>query len=196
MGICSKCISYFIQLVYEDTVICFILHVIWGSMWVVSRSHIFPVISAPLGQFMICILFYFCSSCPICDIHSFLFQLLMAMCAMYDIFCIISAPHGQYMTCILCYFSSSWACVQCKAPYDMDEIEDTLLDAIHRKSMAFILQDLKCVKCNGVRYFIIRHKMNRLAIIANDSFSCIHVYILNIQGFSSHCKFYEMGKIC
>lgn len=72
---------------------------------------------------------------------------------------------------IPCYFSSSWACVQCKAPYDMEEIEDTLLDAIHRKSMAFILQDLKCVKCNGVSYFIIGHKMNRLAIIADDSFS-------------------------
>lgn len=137
---------------------------------------------------------YFSSSWTIYDMYSLLFLFLLSN--MWHTFSFISAPHGQYMTCILCYFSSSWACVQCKAPYDMDEIEDTLLDAIHRKSMAFILQDLKCVKCNGVRYFIIRHKMNRLAIIANDSFSCIHVYILNIQGFSSHCKFYEMGKIC
>lgn len=106
-------------------------------------------------QCITCIPCYFSSSWTIYDMFSLLFLF-------------------QYMTCILCYFSSSWACVQCKAPYDMDEIEDTLLDAIHRKSMAFILQDLKCVKCNGVRYFIIRHKMNRLAIIANDSFSCIY----------------------
>lgn len=102
------------------------------------------------------------------------------------------------MTCIPCYFSSSWACVQCKAPYDMEEIEDTLLDAIHRKSMAFILQDLKCVKCNGVSYFIIGHKMNRLTIIADDSFSyntctCIYTVLPGVLLFM--LQFYKIRHI-
>ncbi len=54
-----------------------------------------------------------------------------------------------------CTFLSSlcscvWSCVQCKTTYDLDEIEQSLIDAVHRKSMAFVLQDLKCLKCNGV----------------------------------------------
>ena len=43
-----------------------------------------------------------------------------------------------------------WSCVQCKANYDLDEIEQSLIDAVERKSMGYVLQDLKCTKCNGV----------------------------------------------
>ena len=43
-----------------------------------------------------------------------------------------------------------WSCVQCRAPYDIDEIEQFLIDVLQRKSMAYTLQDLKCVKCKAV----------------------------------------------
>ena len=48
------------------------------------------------------------------------------------------------------YFRAAWSCVQCKANYDLDEIEQSLIDAVERKSMGFVLQDLKYTKCNGV----------------------------------------------
>eukprot|EP00105_Crassostrea_gigas_P000531 XP_011412371.2 PREDICTED: DNA polymerase epsilon catalytic subunit A [Crassostrea gigas] len=94
------------------------------------------------------------------------------------------------MTCILCYFSSSWACVQCKAPYDMDEIEDTLLDAIHRKSMAFILQDLKCVKCNGIK----ENNMRKYCRCAGDFTNTVpaadlYKTLMTFRGIARH---YEM----
>lgn len=96
-SICSKCISHFIQLVYEDTLISFILHVIWGSMWVVSREPNIPCYSSSSWacmQCITCIPCYFSSSWTIYDMFSLLFLF-------------------QYVTNILFYFSSSWPCVQC-----------------------------------------------------------------------------------
>ncbi|XP_069115944.1 LOW QUALITY PROTEIN: DNA polymerase epsilon catalytic subunit A-like [Argopecten irradians] len=46
---------------------------------------------------------------------------------------------------------AAWSCVQCKTAYDMTEMEQCLVDSINRKSMAYVLQDLKCVKCQGVK---------------------------------------------
>ena len=47
-------------------------------------------------------------------------------------------------------FSVSWACVHCQTEYDREDIEQLLIDALHRTSMALVLQDLKCVKCKQV----------------------------------------------
>ncbi|KAL8598379.1 hypothetical protein ACOMHN_032656 [Nucella lapillus] len=47
--------------------------------------------------------------------------------------------------------SGSWRCVQCDVAYDMEEIEHSMVAAVHRKSMAFVLQDVKCLKCNMVK---------------------------------------------
>ncbi|CAC5377738.1 POLE [Mytilus coruscus] len=44
-----------------------------------------------------------------------------------------------------------WSCIQCHNVYDITEIEQNLLDSIHRKSMGYVLQDLKCTKCQGVK---------------------------------------------
>ncbi|GFN92310.1 DNA polymerase epsilon catalytic subunit a [Plakobranchus ocellatus] len=44
-----------------------------------------------------------------------------------------------------------WLCSQCQTEYDFSEIEQKLVDALHRKSMAFVLQDLVCKKCSGVK---------------------------------------------
>ena len=49
-------------------------------------------------------------------------------------------------------FRAAWSCVQCKTEYDLSEIEQNLVDAINRKSMAYVLQDLTCVKCHQVWY--------------------------------------------
>lgn len=85
---------------------------------------------------------------------------------------------------------SSWACVQCKAPYDMDEIEDTLLDAIHRKSMAFILQDLKCVKCNGIK----ENNMRKYCRCAGDFTNTVPAADLykTLMTFKGIARHYEM----
>ena len=47
-------------------------------------------------------------------------------------------------------FFRVWVCAQCKSEYDMDEIEHSLIEVIQRKSMGYVLQDLKCIKCSGV----------------------------------------------
>ena len=41
--------------------------------------------------------------------------------------------------------------MQCDTQYDVEEIEHMLVAAVHRKSMAYVLQDLKCLKCRMVR---------------------------------------------
>jgi len=43
-----------------------------------------------------------------------------------------------------------WSCVQCNAAYDLEDIEQYMVDVIQRKSMAFSLQDLHCIKCKAV----------------------------------------------
>ncbi|BFZ25729.1 hypothetical protein BsWGS_28768 [Bradybaena similaris] len=44
-----------------------------------------------------------------------------------------------------------WLCPQCNTAYDSAEIEQNLVDALQRKSMACVLQDLSCRKCGGVK---------------------------------------------
>ena len=39
----------------------------------------------------------------------------------------------------------------CRTPYDTSDIEHLLLDAVQRKTMGFVLQDLNCLKCNQVK---------------------------------------------
>ena len=52
--------------------------------------------------------------------------------------------------CVATCFRGVWCCMQCKTAYDMVEIEHLLVDALQRKAMASVLQDLKCTKCKGV----------------------------------------------
>jgi len=48
-----------------------------------------------------------------------------------------------------------WICSnqQCKASYDMMELESKLIDALQRKMMAYSLQDLACSKCRQVTQY-------------------------------------------
>ena len=45
-----------------------------------------------------------------------------------------------------------WLCIQCKTEYDLTEIEQNLVDAVNRSSMAYALQDVACGKCHQVLY--------------------------------------------
>lgn len=44
-----------------------------------------------------------------------------------------------------------WICSVCKSTYDTKEIEAMMIECIHRKSMAHILQDLQCLKCRMIK---------------------------------------------
>ncbi|XP_046401826.1 DNA polymerase epsilon catalytic subunit 1 [Ischnura elegans] len=44
-----------------------------------------------------------------------------------------------------------WICPLCQVPYDNSEIEYSLLDIVHRKLMAYMLQDLQCKKCHQIK---------------------------------------------
>ncbi|KAF7989243.1 hypothetical protein HCN44_007840 [Aphidius gifuensis] len=44
-----------------------------------------------------------------------------------------------------------WFCPGCETSYDNNEIEMLLIDMLNRKSMAYLLQDLRCKKCGEVK---------------------------------------------
>ncbi|OWK53601.1 DNA polymerase epsilon catalytic subunit A [Lonchura striata] len=44
-----------------------------------------------------------------------------------------------------------WLCPNCHVQYDTDAIEMALVEALQKKLMAFVLQDLVCKKCHGVK---------------------------------------------
>lgn len=57
---------------------------------------------------------------------------------------------GIESLCLLFDYSSAWKCVQCGRPYNTEEIERQLIEAVNRLSMSHVLQDLKCLKCKEV----------------------------------------------
>ena len=68
-----------------------------------------------------------------------------------------STSHPQYLCPIPTILISSlvprplWCCSHCNNPYNRDHIEQSLIDAVQRRSMSVVLQDLVCTKCQGVR---------------------------------------------
>ncbi|KAK3734408.1 hypothetical protein QZH41_010067, partial [Actinostola sp. cb2023] len=52
--------------------------------------------------------------------------------------------------------SASCYCPNCQNEYDMDAIEHQLITAVQKRSMAHVLQDLKCAKCGGVSLVTIK----------------------------------------
>lgn len=57
-----------------------------------------------------------------------------------------------------------WKCPLCTMNYDNEEIEFFLIDAVNRKSMGYMLQDLQCLKCNEIK----RENMNDLCSCSGD----------------------------
>lgn len=44
-----------------------------------------------------------------------------------------------------------WLCSECYVNYDTEEIEKRLIDVLNRKLMSYTLQDLQCIRCQGVK---------------------------------------------
>ncbi|EDV91605.1 GH12980 [Drosophila grimshawi] len=44
-----------------------------------------------------------------------------------------------------------WLCAQCYVAYDNEEIEMRMIDVLQRKVMSYVLQDLRCVRCNEIK---------------------------------------------
>lgn len=44
-----------------------------------------------------------------------------------------------------------WLCPICKTPYENSEIENMLINCMHKQSMAYLLQDLQCEKCHWIK---------------------------------------------
>ncbi|XP_074652055.1 DNA polymerase epsilon catalytic subunit A-like [Tubulanus polymorphus] len=87
-------------------------------------------------------------------------------------------------------YTEFWACNHCKTQYDVTEIEQQLIDVIHRKSMATVLQDLKCVKCNGIK----EANMSSYCKCASDFTNTMDVktFAQIIKTFKSIAEHYKM----
>ncbi|XP_030369181.1 DNA polymerase epsilon catalytic subunit A [Scaptodrosophila lebanonensis] len=44
-----------------------------------------------------------------------------------------------------------WLCAQCYVAYDNEEIEMRMIDVVQRKMMSYVLQDLRCARCNEIK---------------------------------------------
>ncbi|KAM8707435.1 hypothetical protein ACLKA7_011510 [Drosophila subpalustris] len=44
-----------------------------------------------------------------------------------------------------------WLCAQCCVAYDNEEIEMRMIDVLQRKLMSYVLQDLRCARCNEIK---------------------------------------------
>uniref|UniRef100_A0A8C4T9X8 DNA polymerase epsilon catalytic subunit n=1 Tax=Erpetoichthys calabaricus TaxID=27687 RepID=A0A8C4T9X8_ERPCA len=47
--------------------------------------------------------------------------------------------------------TQQWFCSNCHNPYETDNIETALVEALQKKLMTYTLQDLVCMKCKGVK---------------------------------------------
>ncbi|XP_067618241.1 DNA polymerase epsilon catalytic subunit 1 [Eurosta solidaginis] len=44
-----------------------------------------------------------------------------------------------------------WLCAQCFVAYENEEIEMRIIDVVQRKIMSYVLQDLRCLRCNEIK---------------------------------------------
>lgn len=49
------------------------------------------------------------------------------------------------------FCSPVWLCAQCYVAYDNEEIEMRMIDVLQRKLMSYVLQDLRCARCNEIK---------------------------------------------
>lgn len=85
--------------------------------------------------------------------------------------------------------SPVWQCPLCQTSYDNSEIEYLLLDIMHRKAMAYTLQDLQCKKCLQIKL----ENMTQFCSCAGDFQTLISrkdlaVYLKTFRGIAQHFK--------
>lgn len=88
----------------------------------------------------------------------------------------ITPAEGNKPACCRC------ANLECGSEYDMDFLETRLIDMVQKQSVAFILQDLKCVKCRGVK----ATNMARYCTCAGN-----FAYTVSMNDFSDKLKTYR-----
>ncbi|XP_078523382.1 DNA polymerase epsilon catalytic subunit A isoform X2 [Lissotriton helveticus] len=83
-----------------------------------------------------------------------------------------------------------WICTNCQAEYESDFIEMALVEALQKKLMAFMLQDLACMKCKGVK----EANMPLYCICAGDFDLTISlkVFVEQIDVFKNIAQHYNM----
>ncbi|KAL5019574.1 hypothetical protein ScPMuIL_002466 [Solemya velum] len=88
---------------------------------------------------------------------------------------------------------SVWACVHCRTDYDLTEIEQSLVNSVNRKSMAYVLQDLKCMKCQGVK----ESNMQKYCKCAGDFTGTLKMKDLarQLKTFRGIAKHYSMSHL-
>ncbi|XP_013399576.1 DNA polymerase epsilon catalytic subunit A [Lingula anatina] len=88
---------------------------------------------------------------------------------------------------------SVWQCPQCNNEYDTDEIEQALVDAVQRKSMGYVLQDLKCKKCHGVK----ESNMSKYCTCAGDFSNTVSLEDLGkkLRTFRNIASHYNMAQL-
>ncbi|XP_071480194.1 DNA polymerase epsilon catalytic subunit A-like [Diadema antillarum] len=83
-----------------------------------------------------------------------------------------------------------WQCGQCQSEYDVSAIEESLVEAIKKASMAYTLQDLTCTKCHQVKLSNMATYCecagNFKTVIAHETF------IRKVKTFSNLAKHYNM----
>ncbi|KAK2504479.1 hypothetical protein MC885_018260, partial [Smutsia gigantea] len=86
-----------------------------------------------------------------------------------------------------------WLCSNCQAAYDSSVIEMALVEALHKKLMAFTLQDLVCLKCRGVK----ETNMPVYCSCAGDFALTIHttVFMEQIGIFQNIAQHYGMSYL-
>ncbi|XP_046997014.1 DNA polymerase epsilon catalytic subunit 1 [Schistocerca americana] len=82
-----------------------------------------------------------------------------------------------------------WKCPLCQTSYDNKELEYMLLDIVHRKTMAYTLQDLQCSKCHEIKM----ENMTRFCNCSGDFQSLIPVsniaeHLRTFQAVAKHFK--------
>ncbi|CAJ0933209.1 unnamed protein product, partial [Ranitomeya imitator] len=86
-----------------------------------------------------------------------------------------------------------WICSNCQAEYDTDSIEMSLVEALQKKMMAFMLQDLMCLKCKGVK----EANMPVYCNCAGDFSLTISMKVLldQIDAFRNIAQHYQMSHL-
>ncbi|KAH9489960.1 hypothetical protein Btru_036333 [Bulinus truncatus] len=84
---------------------------------------------------------------------------------------------------------NAWVCPHCHSEYDSLEIEQTLVDVVQRKSMAYVLQDLSCCKCKGVKDTnMTLHCKCAGEYKTNYDIHELNKHLVTLQGIACHYK--------
>ena len=85
---------------------------------------------------------------------------------------------------------------ECATSYDNVEIEFALIDILYRRSMGYILQDLKCLKCNEIQRDNVSEHCTcsgkfTTTINRNEIVQCVKI----LQSISNKCRMNVLADV-